>query len=117
MTFRSRWSSAPSKASRSTVKSTKRSVCSSHRAILRRSFALVAAREGIAWPSCLTPPGYGMQRTADALDAPSVVLSASIAFDYIMSFPGSFGDHILPEKSTVLSVSFLVESLQRLRGG
>jgi adenosine kinase len=58
-----------------------------------------------------------MQRTADALDAPSVVLSASIAFDYIMSFPGSFGDHILPEKSTVLSVSFLVESLQRLRGG
>jgi adenosine kinase len=58
-----------------------------------------------------------MYRTTDAPDAPSVVLSASIAFDYIMSFPGSFGDHILPEKSTVLSVSFLVESLQRLRGG
>jgi adenosine kinase len=58
-----------------------------------------------------------MQKTADALGAPSVVLSASIAFDYIMSFPGSFGDHILPEKTTVLSVSFLVDSLQRLRGG
>jgi adenosine kinase len=34
-----------------------------------------------------------------------------------MSFPGSFGDHILPEKSTVLSVSFLVDSLRRQRGG
>jgi adenosine kinase len=58
-----------------------------------------------------------MERPADALGAPSVVLSASIAFDHIMTFPGSFGDHILPEKSTVLSVSFLVESLKRLRGG
>ncbi|MFL5760366.1 MAG: carbohydrate kinase family protein [Thermomicrobiales bacterium] len=58
-----------------------------------------------------------MQTSADALDAPSVVLSASIAFDYIMSFPGSFGDHILPEKSAVLSVSFLVDSLRRQRGG
>jgi adenosine kinase len=58
-----------------------------------------------------------MHRTADAVGAPSVVLSASIAFDYIMSFPGSFGDHILPEKSTVLSVSFLVDSLKRFRGG
>jgi adenosine kinase len=58
-----------------------------------------------------------LQVNADAHDAPSVVLSASIAFDYIMSFPGSFGDHILPEKSTVLSVSFLVDSLRRQRGG
>ncbi|MGH2562385.1 MAG: carbohydrate kinase family protein [Thermomicrobiales bacterium] len=48
---------------------------------------------------------------------PDVVLSASIAYDYIMSFPGSFGDHILPEKTHVLSLSFLVDSLRRLRGG
>jgi len=50
-------------------------------------------------------------------DSPNVVLSGSLAFDYIMTFPGSFGDHILPEKAHVLSVSFLFDSLQRLRGG
>jgi adenosine kinase len=44
-------------------------------------------------------------------------LSGSIAYDYIMSFPGSFGDHILPDKTHVLSVSFLVNSLKRQRGG
>jgi adenosine kinase len=49
--------------------------------------------------------------------APSVVVSASIAFDYIMSFPGSFRDHILVDKVHVLSVSFLYDSMRRLRGG
>ncbi|MCC6313129.1 MAG: carbohydrate kinase family protein [Thermomicrobiales bacterium] len=48
---------------------------------------------------------------------PNVVVSGSIAFDYIMTFPGSFKDHILPDKVHVLSVSFLFDSLQRLRGG
>ncbi len=46
-----------------------------------------------------------------------VLVSASIAYDYIMSFPGSFGDHILTDKTHVLSVSFLVDSLKRRRGG
>jgi len=46
-----------------------------------------------------------------------VLVSASIAYDYIMSFPGSFGDHILADKTHVLSVSFLVDSLKRHRGG
>ena len=46
-----------------------------------------------------------------------VLVSASIAYDYIMSFPGSFGDHILADKTHVLSVSFLVDSLKRRRGG
>src|SRR5262249_34681390 len=32
-------------------------------------------------------------------------------------FPGRFRDHILPDKMHVLSVSFLVDSLTRLRGG
>ncbi len=49
--------------------------------------------------------------------APRVVVSASLAYDYIMSFPGSFKDHILPDKAHVLSVSFLVDSLRRQRGG
>jgi adenosine kinase len=47
----------------------------------------------------------------------NVVLSGSLAFDYIMTFPGSFKDHILPDKVHVLSVSFLFDSLKRLRGG
>jgi adenosine kinase len=48
---------------------------------------------------------------------PSVVISASLAYDYIMTFPGSFKDHILPDKVHVLSVSFLFDSLRRMRGG
>lgn len=49
--------------------------------------------------------------------SPSVVVSASIAFDHIMSFNGSFKDHILAEKAHVLSVSFLIDSLKKHRGG
>jgi adenosine kinase len=45
------------------------------------------------------------------------VVSASIAFDQIMSFNGSFTDHILAEKAHVLSVSFLIDSLKKHRGG
>jgi adenosine kinase len=49
--------------------------------------------------------------------APPVVISASIAYDYIMAFGGSFADHIIPEKTHVISVSFLVDSLRSQRGG
>lgn len=45
------------------------------------------------------------------------MVSASIAFDQIMSFNGSFADHILAEKAHVLSVSFLIDSLKKHRGG
>ena len=47
----------------------------------------------------------------------NAVVSASIAYDYIMGFGGSFADHIIPEKAHVISVSFLVDSLRRQRGG
>jgi adenosine kinase len=46
-----------------------------------------------------------------------VFVTGSIAFDYIMVFPGRFRDHILPDRMHVLSVSFLVDSLTRRRGG
>ncbi|CEF48434.1 unnamed protein product [uncultured bacterium] len=46
-----------------------------------------------------------------------IFVTGSIAFDYIMVFPGRFRDHIIPDKMHVLSVSFLVDSLQRRRGG
>jgi adenosine kinase len=46
-----------------------------------------------------------------------VVVSASIAFDHVMTFNGSFKDHLLLDKAHVLSVSFLLESLKVQRGG
>ena len=48
---------------------------------------------------------------------PTVIVSASIAHDFVMNFGGSFQDHILPEKLHVLSVSFLLDVLKRQRGG
>lgn len=47
----------------------------------------------------------------------NIVLTGSIAFDYLMTFPGQFKDHILLEKLDRLSLSFLVDSLVRRRGG
>lgn len=47
----------------------------------------------------------------------SIVVTGSIAYDYLMSFPGYFKDHILPEKLESLSVSFLVDSMFKRRGG
>jgi adenosine kinase len=47
----------------------------------------------------------------------SVLITGSIAYDYIMQFPGFFQDHILPDKIANLSVSFLVDSMKKQRGG
>ncbi len=47
----------------------------------------------------------------------AIVCTGSIAYDYIMKFPGYFKDHILPESIENISLSFLVESLTRVRGG
>lgn len=49
--------------------------------------------------------------------SPKVVVSASIAFDHIQQFGGSFKDHILEDKAHVISVSFLLDSLKHQRGG
>jgi len=46
-----------------------------------------------------------------------IVVTGSLAYDYIMNFPGYFKDHILPDKVHMLSVSFLVDSMKRMRGG
>jgi len=47
----------------------------------------------------------------------TVAVTGSMAFDYIMSFPGRFADHILPDQIEKLSISFLVDSMRRERGG
>ncbi len=46
-----------------------------------------------------------------------ILLAGSVAFDYLMKFPGKFTDHILPDKLQTISLSFLVESMVRQRGG
>ncbi len=46
-----------------------------------------------------------------------IVITGSIAYDYLMRFPGRFRDHLIADKLDRISVSFLVESLHRQRGG
>ena len=46
-----------------------------------------------------------------------IVVSGSIAYDYLMTFPGRFTDQIIPDKLARLSVSFLVDEMVRQRGG
>lgn len=44
-------------------------------------------------------------------------VSGSLAFDRIMSFPGRFADHILPDKIHILNVSFVGNGLTERFGG
>jgi len=46
-----------------------------------------------------------------------ILLSGSVAFDYLMTFPGLFQEQILPERLASISLSFLVDSMSRQRGG
>jgi adenosine kinase len=46
-----------------------------------------------------------------------IVVTGSIAFDYLMRFPGSFKEHIHPEALEQVSLSFLVEDMTRHWGG
>ncbi len=45
------------------------------------------------------------------------IVTGSIAFDYLMTFPGKFTEQILPEHLERLSVSFLVDTMEKRRGG
>ena len=47
----------------------------------------------------------------------NIVVTGSFAFDYIMSFPGRFTDHILPDKLDSISLSFLVDDMRKVYGG
>ena len=46
-----------------------------------------------------------------------IVVTGSIAYDYLMSFPGTFTEHFLPEHMHRVSLSFLVDSMDKRRGG
>ena len=47
----------------------------------------------------------------------SIILTGSIAYDYLMTFPGYFKDHILPEHLDSISLSFLVDEMTKQPGG
>ncbi|MBN1303712.1 MAG: carbohydrate kinase family protein [Anaerolineales bacterium] len=46
-----------------------------------------------------------------------ILLTGSVAYDYLMTFPGHFKEQILPERLASISLSFLVDSMSRQRGG
>jgi adenosine kinase len=46
-----------------------------------------------------------------------IIVTGSIAFDYLMSFPGKFTEHFLPEHMSRVSLSFLVDTMDKRRGG
>jgi adenosine kinase len=46
-----------------------------------------------------------------------IIVTGSIAYDYLMSFPGKFVEHFLPEHLQKVSLSFLVDSMDKRRGG
>lgn len=46
-----------------------------------------------------------------------ILLTGSVAYDYLMTFPGLFNEQILPERLESISLSFLVNSMSRQRGG
>jgi adenosine kinase len=47
----------------------------------------------------------------------NIVVTGSIAYDYLMTFPGYFVEHILPDQLDHISLSFLVDEMRRQRGG
>src|SRR5471032_920350 len=46
-----------------------------------------------------------------------MIVTGSIAYDYLMSFPGKFTEHFLPEHLSRVSLSFLVDTMDKRRGG
>jgi adenosine kinase len=52
-----------------------------------------------------------------AFENTKVVVTGSLAFDNIMSMPGRFKDHILPDKIHILNVSFTMDTFRKEYGG
>ncbi len=47
----------------------------------------------------------------------NIIVTGSIAYDYLMTFPGHFTEHILPDQLHHISLSFLVDEMRRQQGG
>jgi adenosine kinase len=46
-----------------------------------------------------------------------IILTGSVAYDYLMTFPGLFKEYILKDKLEHISLSFLVDGMVKRRGG
>ena len=46
-----------------------------------------------------------------------IAITGSVAYDYIMSYPGEFKEMLIADQLDKISVSFLVDSMSRHRGG
>ena len=47
----------------------------------------------------------------------NILITGSVAYDYLMTFPGDFKEHILPDHLDSISLSFLVDTMIRRKGG
>jgi len=47
----------------------------------------------------------------------SIYVSGSVAYDRIMTFPGAFEEHLLPDRLHILNVCFLIDRVVLKRGG
>lgn len=47
----------------------------------------------------------------------NIIVTGSLAYDFIMDFPGNFADNIDPSKLHILNLSFLVNTLKKEKGG
>ncbi len=56
---------------------------------------------------------HGKQRQTAA----EIVVTGSMAYDFILSYPGDFRDHLIADKMHVLSISLLVPTMKQQRGG
>jgi adenosine kinase len=57
------------------------------------------------------------EKRADGRETMKIVVTGSIAYDYLMSFPGTFTEHFLPDHLNRVSLSFLVDTMDKRRGG
>jgi len=51
------------------------------------------------------------------MTAMTVVATGSVAYDFLFTFKGRFGDQIVPDKTHMINLSFLVDSMAKRRGG
>ncbi len=47
----------------------------------------------------------------------NIIITGSVAYDYLMTFPGRFRECILPDQIHQISLSFLVDAMRKQRGG
>ena len=58
-----------------------------------------------------------LRHDTSSQDLMRLIVTGSIAYDYLMSFPGKFTEHFLPEHFSRVSLSFLVDTMDKRRGG